>query len=179
MNYTCRGRDEDEGTGRAFLFLLPFTMSAYVIFDLQLSEQLKARLLVPSQLQAKGGLFILRFWLLSLIFSETGGILHRALLVGFFSLQTLVCVLLRTRGKSLAFSADRFHVFSLGGLDLRMFFPLLGPFERWQAFRWLLRHSLEPFRRASCKIPLAYQGRISGWCPGCAVFLYMYVTRWV
>ena len=172
------GGGRDWGARRAFLclsFLFLFTVLAYVISHPQFSEQQKARLYVPLQLQVKGGLSMLLFWLPSLSFS----CLHRALLAGSFNLQTLGCILLRTWGSHLPFAAGSFHVFSLCSLDSRIFFPLLGPSERQWTFRWLPGQRLGPFWSAYSESPLAHQREISLWCPRCAAFPYVYVRRWL
>lgn len=154
-------------------------------FRIQLSEQHEPILVVPVKLQVEGELSIFLTWFLILIFSQTGNYLLRILQVGFFSSKTVifyhVCVLFKTWGNSLPFAAERSYFHRLWGLEiLRVFFPLLlGPFERWQIFKWVLGHSLEPFWGIFHKIPLGYKRGISEWCTRCAVSFYIYASSWL
>lgn len=175
----CRRIVTEDWQRLSFFFLI----CKHKLSFIQFAEQCKARLFLPLELQMEGRLSIVLIWLLILIFSEVGGCLHRALPVAFFSLKTLafnnIHILLQTRGSSFPFAADRFHIFSLYGLDSRTLYPLLVFFEQWQTFKWPLGHRLAPFRGARHKIPLAYERGMSGWCASSPAGLYVYARNWI
>ena len=84
-----------------------------MIFHLTFPEQ---RELLPLELPMEGGLSVILIWPPLRIFSWMGELLHRALLIGFWSMKTLAFdnshLSFKARGSSLPFAVDRCHASS-------------------------------------------------------------------